>query len=163
MFLLYALHHFAWAGAYLMSMRRCLLGMPEWKALGPAMRGLLFLEPGPCLLIALAGSPLTVPMASCSAAELYLDMSFQFCWAVSPGPGCVSLSLSPSVQSLLGRKRWWGVLRGRDGSLGSGTPQWEICTPFHGGLLGDSLQKALSLGLTYNRSTNIFLLNTSRR
>lgn len=84
-----------------MAMRRCLLGKAEWKALGPAMRGLLFMEPGPCHLIASAGSPLTAPMASCSAAELYLDVSFQF-WAVSPGPGRVSLTLSPSVQSLLG-------------------------------------------------------------
>lgn len=83
-----------------------MLGMAEWKALGPAMRSLLFSEPGPCHLIASAGPPLTVPMASCSAAELYSDVSFQFCWAVSPSPGHVSLSLSPSVQSLLG---------GRDG------------------------------------------------
>ena len=54
------------------------------------------------------------PMASCSAAELYSDMSFQFCWAVSSGPGHVSLSLSPSVQSLLG---------GRGG--GGGAPEGQ--------------------------------------
>lgn len=92
---------FRGAGTHLLAMRRVLAGDGWWKPLVSCEKPpLLGARPLPSDSINWAPFDCAYGFLLCS--WLYSGVSFQFCWAVSPSPGHVSLSLSPPVQSLLG-------------------------------------------------------------